>query len=372
MLSQKEFYDYVKDNIKDYLPDSYKDAAVTLEETIKNNDIKLTGIRIERPGDEVVPRIYLDGLYSAYRDGNSLESCIKEAADMCAEHEPLVLNPSTDRISDYSAVKNNLQIRLCDPEINQKRLEGMVYTMHGDFAATYHVVVGQSEEGIYSMPVMDQMLKAWDVSLEQLHADALKANAAREPGLYSLADMRFYLDMKLATNYLDEEQLDWNEAAELPLYSFTNGSNLNGASLILQDELLEKIGELMHGDFYVLPSSIHEVLIVPESLADSISEDFTTMVRSINNNKDAIKPEDVLSDKVQYYDRDEKILESLHSREQRLQSAEKDEKAPTAEKEEKTAEKPKSIRERMAAAKEEIKSTVSEKKAKDRTAELAM
>ena len=46
MMNRKEFYEYVKDNVKDYLPDSYQNGEIRIEEVAKNNGLRLTGISI--------------------------------------------------------------------------------------------------------------------------------------------------------------------------------------------------------------------------------------------------------------------------------------------------------------------------------------
>ena len=59
MMNRKEFYEYVKDNVKEYLPESYKDAEIKLQEVEKNNGLKLTGITIPNGDQRIVPTVYL-------------------------------------------------------------------------------------------------------------------------------------------------------------------------------------------------------------------------------------------------------------------------------------------------------------------------
>ncbi len=59
MMNRKEFYEYVKDNVKEYLPESYRDAEIKLQEVEKNNGLKLTGITIPNGDQRIVPRVYL-------------------------------------------------------------------------------------------------------------------------------------------------------------------------------------------------------------------------------------------------------------------------------------------------------------------------
>ena len=72
MMNRKEFYEYVNDNVKEYLPESYKDAEIKLQEVEKNNGLKLTGITIPNGDQRIVPRVYLDSFYLEYVIGKDL------------------------------------------------------------------------------------------------------------------------------------------------------------------------------------------------------------------------------------------------------------------------------------------------------------
>mgnify|MGYP006866166249 CR=1 FL=1 len=60
------------------------------------------------------------------------------------------------------------------------------------------------------------------------------------------------------------EKLDI-EAIENPMFCLTNTQKMNGASLLLQEDIRKQIGECLGSDYFVLPSSIHEVLILPDN-----------------------------------------------------------------------------------------------------------
>ena len=82
MMNRKEFYEYVKDNVKDYLPDSYQNGEIRIEEVAKNNGLRLTGISIPQGDQRAVPMVYLDSLYMEYVNGKNLDSCVGDVADM--------------------------------------------------------------------------------------------------------------------------------------------------------------------------------------------------------------------------------------------------------------------------------------------------
>ncbi len=85
MMNRKEFYEYVKDNVKDYLPDSYQNGEIRIEEVAKNNGLRLTGISIPQGDQRAVPMVYLDSLYMEYVNGKNLDSCVGDVADMRIE-----------------------------------------------------------------------------------------------------------------------------------------------------------------------------------------------------------------------------------------------------------------------------------------------
>lgn len=86
MMNRKEFYEYVKDNVKEYLPESYKDAEIKLQEVEKNNGLKLTGITIPNGDQRIVPTVYLDSLYQEYIHGKDVDSCVGDVLICVLRH----------------------------------------------------------------------------------------------------------------------------------------------------------------------------------------------------------------------------------------------------------------------------------------------
>lgn len=346
MMNQKDFYEYIKDNVKNYLPPSFDNAKIELTETIKVNDVKLTSINIVKPGERICPAVYLNSIYDQYQGGKDLDRCVGDVADCRIEYDDPDFIPDISKLMDYENVKENLQVRICDPELNQERLNRMVHSIQGDYAAIYYVNLTEDDEFSSSMPITHEMLAIWNISKEQLHTDAIAADKNREPIFCVMSDLMDEMFMgKEPCNMLLENGCIVQGAFEMPMYCLTNGNRSNGASLIFHDDILEKIGKVIRSDYYVLPSSLHEVLILPDSTEMPIA-DMTAMVREINEFQVAV--EDRLSDKIQFYSREEKMLENAQKRENRL-SAEK----------EKHSEK--SIRDRITAAKKEVIATANVK-----------
>ena len=181
MMNRKEFYEYVKDNVKEYLPESYKDAEITLQEVEKNNGLKLTGITIPNGDQRIVPRVYLDSFYLEYVIGKDVDSCVGDVVDMYIEAQDKAefIKMGVPDIFDYEKMKEKLQVRICDQEWNEERLADKVITEHGDFAAYYAVNLKENEEEVGSIPVTVSLMNEWGVSAEQIQADAMVADRKR-------------------------------------------------------------------------------------------------------------------------------------------------------------------------------------------------
>ena len=325
MMNRKEFYEYVKDNVKDYLPDSYQNGEIRIEEVVKNNGLKLTGISIPQGEQRAVPTVYLDSLYLEYVNGKDLDSCVGDVADMRIEvqDKAAFINMGLPDILDYEKMKDKLQMRICDREWNEERLADKVVTEHGDFAAYYAVNVEENEGGIGSIPVTVTLMNEWGVTVEQIQADAVAADRNRGVALMDMTEIVNSMIFGGEPENLFHEKLDV-EMIENPMFCLTNERKMNGASLLLQEDIRKQIGECLGCDYFVLPSSIHEVLILPDTGAFEVQE-LNAMVKEVNETQ--VERQEQLSDKVQFCDGKTAVMENAERREARLEKEKEAEKA---------------------------------------------
>ncbi len=324
MMNRKEFYEYVKDNVKEYLPESYKDAEITLQEVEKNNGLKLTGITIPNGDQRIVPRVYLDSVYLEYVIGKDVDSCVGDVVDMYIEAQDKAefIKMGVPDIFDYEKMKEKLQVRICDKEWNTDRLADKVVTEHGDFAAYYAVNLEENGEEISSIPVTVSLMNEWGVSVEQIQADAMMADRNRGVQLVDMTQIIESMIFGGTPKNLLNEKLDM-ETVENPMFCLTNESRMNGASLLLQEDIRKQVGECLEGNYFVIPSSIHEVLIIPDNGIFQVPE-LNAMVKEVNETQ--IEREEQLSDKVQFCDGKTAVMENAERREARLEKAKEAEK----------------------------------------------
>jgi hypothetical protein len=91
------------------------------------------------------------------------------------------------------------------------------------------------------------------------------------------------------------------EVEEVPMYVLSNHNHYYGAAAIYYPGLLQQLGEKIGSDLLILPSSVHEVMILPVS-GDENYQELNTMIAEINRTQ--IAPEEVLADHLYYYDKE--------------------------------------------------------------------
>ncbi len=136
------------------------------------------------------------------------------------------------------------------------------------------------------------------VSQEQLHQDALKSSAEIMP-----AQMQKLSEVIAEMTGMPTEAL---EGSVPPLYVLSNEEKVKGASALFYPDMMESCTREMGGDYYVLPSSVHEVLLLADD-GSMRSAELKDMVSSING--EVVEPADVLTDQVYHYDAKDRIFE---------------------------------------------------------------
>ena len=150
-----------------------------------------------------------------------------------------------------------------------------------ELAAYYRIQVAADEEGTASVAVTESMMQMWGITKEQLHKDPMQTAMRQSPVcLYDMEEVmaESIFSVKPENLFNQEEPLD---IGFVPIYILTNQEKLNGASVSVQEGVLEKVAELLGINFYVLPSSIHELLILPDNGSMQLSE-LEAMVREVN------------------------------------------------------------------------------------------
>lgn len=253
----------------------------------KANHETYDGLCVSREGDNVSPNLNIDTLYSRYVEGMREDEVIKYAIEVVTKAYEDVPEISLQDITDYERMKETLCVQLIPIEGNEEVLEETPYIKVLDLALVARLVLDSSDDSQATVLVKNQLLEKYKITKEQLFEDA--ANNSSEMFPINIRNIKDVLMGMIPDDVIEETP----EIFEGPqLYVATNSRSMNGASIITYPDFIDKATKIMGDDFYILPSSIHEVLLVPMEAAESVDYLYS-MVREVNDTQ--VEPCDLLS-----------------------------------------------------------------------------
>jgi hypothetical protein len=263
----------------------YGDSAnVQIRSVVKNNGVKLDGLTITECGSNISPAIYLNGFYSEYVGGRSLQEVVRKIVEVY-ERNRAEKCFDLSCLGSFESIRDRLGIRLVNYERNRDELRGMPHKRFADLAIVYMLVFNHTNFGNASMLIKNEQKSLWGVGDDELHAAALAgALLIQRPVVRKLTD---YI-----REFMDEEE----PADDMTV--LTNENGLYGASVMVYKGLLESMSKSRGGDLYIIPSSVHEVIILPVS--DRYDPAcLRDMVKSVNET--VVEPSEILSDNLYVY-----------------------------------------------------------------------
>ena len=279
-----------------------EDYRVSVQEVNKNNGLVLTGLTILKKDCNIAPTIYLNQAFEQYQEGRSMESICREIIRVYEEHA-VHTDFDVSYVTDFAKVQSRICYKLVNAEKNEALLADAPHVMLEDLAVIFYILVNRDSEGTGTITVRNNMLSYWGVDADTLYELAL-ANTQRmfRGSVQSMASVM----TEILSHKLDEEcareffDMMVGEDDMIPMYVCTNTDKLNGAGVILYQGLLQEFADRVDSDFYILPSSIHETLLIPADGGMDI-EYLKDMVRTVNRTE--VAPDEILSDSVYYYNR---------------------------------------------------------------------
>ncbi len=266
-----------------------KDHEVHIHTARKNNGVWRKGLSISESGINVAPTIYLEEYYQQFQKGATVEKITEDILELYGElrfQKPWY----PEELNVYQEVREKIVYRLIHRERNQELLEQVPYVPWLDLAIVFVVLLEAGDKGSASMMICRDQLARWGVTREEVYRQARENTWRLLP--VDFRSMGEVMEDALFLPSLDEI---------LKLYVLTNRWKNYGAAAALYEGQLQAVGEMFGENFYVIPSSVHEMLILPESRVPK-REELDEMIKEIN--EIAVAPEEVLGDRAYYYDRD--------------------------------------------------------------------
>jgi len=217
-----------------------------------------------------------------------------------------------DKLRNYQAMKEFLTVRLVGQEDNKEMLAAVPHKNMEDMAVVYYFDFGETPYGRASLKITNQMLDVYGISADQLHKDAVEQASISHPA-----------KIRNLSEFMFEKTGVFIAPGPTALHIATNDSAVYGAGVLAYPDFLDQAAKQMEGSYYVLPSSLHEVLLIADNQEHLTPAELKNMVTTINATE--VDPRDLLTNNAYHYDAEDRIFEQAASFEKRMaeKSAEK-------------------------------------------------
>lgn len=298
----EQFQKAVKESLEERFGSGY---SLTLQSITKNNGLTLDGICISRPQEHTAPAIYLQTFYDTYKKGKSFPQVVDEIMELY-QTQHLPDDNFIEELHSENPLTDRIIFRLINEPANRTLLTDLPHISLPDLdlSLIFCLSLNKKDDQLLTAIIHNSHQKLWNLSTEDLYEYA-KLNT---PDLFpaqisSLMEVIKEIARKSSDSEIKEE--DWSglfEPSPLspPMYVLTNPYGVHGAACMFYEGILKDFADSTEGDLIILPSSIHEVLLIPHSNHISY-EELAETVFSIN--QEEVPQEDRLSNHIYHYSR---------------------------------------------------------------------
>ncbi|MBQ9199410.1 MAG: hypothetical protein IJ141_04460 [Lachnospiraceae bacterium] len=273
-----DFKDFVS-NVKEGMEKIYPELDISIKDIIKNNDTIYKALVISSQQNNASPTIYLDGSYARYQAGDNMDTII---ASVSEQYQEALHNSDFDesRIKDLS----KYFIKVVNRESNKMYLADTPYFEYEDFALTLRCLIFKDKNNIASAKVTNSILDSIGLSKDEVFRIA-KENTIRffPPTAEKISDI---INNSFSGEYM---------VPDSDMYVLTNDCGVNGATVMIYDDFISEFIK-QHGECYMIPASIHEVIMLPRQYFEGDEDLLRKYVKEVN--KTAVSKTDYLSDNI--------------------------------------------------------------------------
>ena len=319
-MDYEDFKQDFQEALKEELAGRGMDAEISSQRIEKMNE-SYDAVTVKPEDSMIGVNFNAERAFENYQAGTEMDEVVNHAAD--AVEKAFREAPQIDvaAITDYEQMKSKLSMEVVSADRNADLLQNVPHEKLEDMAVVYRLLLDQTDEGNGTVLVTDQLMDRFGITQAQLRNDALlNAPEIRPSEIKGMSEVMNEIAPGMAPEIAAEDEQMF--VASVP-------DKIRGAGVIAYPNFMEDAAEKMGGDFFVLPSSIHEVLLVRDN-GTMTSKELENMVKEVNATQ--VEPEDRLTDHVYHYDSKNHIFEMADKFEQRQQEEEHEASAENPEK----------------------------------------
>ena len=265
---------------------------------IKNNGVELTGLMAKKDATNVFPTIYVDSMYDSKMSYEDVEYIAMKLARNLKNAE-VEGDFKIDTFGEFEQANENIYFKLINAKKNGDLLQEIPHRRIHDLALVYfYLVEDERFDGKGTILVRNEMMERWNITENDLYDVAMiNSKSKRKAELISMKD--------ILNDMAGEEIL----TDEISMYVLSNESRIFGAAVLIYEGYMKEVYNIIQNNFYILPSSIHELILIPDNNQIS-AQSLLEMVTSVNSTE--VDEEEILADSVYYYDGEKDMLEWLN------------------------------------------------------------
>lgn len=286
-MERNEFLRILKNNVSDMLGSQYE---YQLREIYKNNGVKLDAITISKIGESYGKTLAIvydgaDGYDEIFNKAWYIVDDFKNSAD-------INIDKDINNYLDWEVSKDLVAYSLVNYKANKEWLENKPHVVLSDLAMVFYISV-RGEEGMIVAWVDNSLIEKWNIEVNELPEIARRNTIRLYPAIIkSLEDMAGDLDFGIKEH---------KGILRTGIYVITNEVFNRGAAVIFYNGFLKSIADSLESDLVLIPSSIHEMLVM-EKKEEMDYEYLQCMLVDINKNE--LQLVDVLSNNLYVYSRE--------------------------------------------------------------------
>ena len=249
-MNFEEFTEEIKIALKEKL--NRDDICIYSETALKNNHTLLPGLLIEVAESNIIYTIPLKEYYEEFKEGVS----IQEIAEEMAHFYQSIDSYNIAQLGNFDQLREKVIYRIVNREKNQVFLRSVPYMPYLDLAITFHLVIDNNASGCAALTISNRHLKYWGIDSSELYSLAHVNTKRLFPSVINP-----FVDLIHFTEIMNENEPFRSFLSSLKVLS--NRDQSYGASCILYDNVLADLGKELQHNFYLLPYTVDEFLILP-------------------------------------------------------------------------------------------------------------
>ena len=301
-MNYEGFLTQVQKSVGDIIGEGGK---VSISHIIKNNGMELDGLIIMMKDSNVSPTIYLNSFYDERCTGRPFDEIIDNIIEVYNENKDKV-TICADFFMNFDNIKDKVVYKIINYDQNKKLLQKVPHKKILDLAVVFYCLIEQGELGNATALIYNTHMQTWNVDIDAIYEIAIENTPKLlKSNIKKMADIIKELFLQ-EHNFNEDESLDIfnkidGDDISADMFVLTNISRINGAACMLYEDVLSDFANSIDSDLYILPSSIHEVIIVPQ-VNNLDKTELCQMVKEVN--AEGVAEDEILSDHVYVYCRE--------------------------------------------------------------------